>query len=183
MKNNAYVLFFPKAPLLKFPFFSTQAPPGHVITGVKLRNIGGHINLEVQVTPIKFTDGKLLADRSTWIGNDATPVTEDRRREVHILMPDIPTNYHSYSEIDSEHNQYIQFDASSAQKDVRMEPEFAMLCKEHKIDESILFFSRSCKRPSRTSTARRSRPRQGLGSQESVSTTRVTSDSVGSSGS
>ena len=27
-----------------------EAPPGHVITGVRMRNIGGHINLEAQVT-------------------------------------------------------------------------------------------------------------------------------------
>ena len=27
-----------------------EAPPGHVITGVRMRNIGGHINLEAQVS-------------------------------------------------------------------------------------------------------------------------------------
>lgn len=26
-----------------------EAPPGHVVTGVRMRNIGGHINLEAQV--------------------------------------------------------------------------------------------------------------------------------------
>ena len=26
------------------------APDGHVLTGVKLRSIGGHLNLEIQVT-------------------------------------------------------------------------------------------------------------------------------------
>lgn len=27
-----------------------DAPKGHVVTGVKLRNIGGHLNLEIQVS-------------------------------------------------------------------------------------------------------------------------------------
>jgi hypothetical protein len=26
-----------------------KAPPGHIVTGVRMRNIGGHINLEAQV--------------------------------------------------------------------------------------------------------------------------------------
>ncbi len=26
-----------------------EAPPGHVVTGVKLRNLGGHLNMEIQV--------------------------------------------------------------------------------------------------------------------------------------
>ncbi len=25
-----------------------EAPPGHIVTGVKLRNLGGHVNLELQ---------------------------------------------------------------------------------------------------------------------------------------
>ena len=72
----------------------------------------------LQITPITFTDGKLIADRSTWIGNDNTPVTENRRTQVDILMPDIPTNFKGHSKIDTRDNQYIQFDATSAHKDV-----------------------------------------------------------------
>jgi len=30
-----------------------EAPAGHVVTGVKLRNIGGHLNMEIQVGKIK----------------------------------------------------------------------------------------------------------------------------------
>ncbi len=56
-----------------------EAPPGHVVTGARLRNIGGHVNLEIQVTPIRFTDGRLVTDRSTWVGNDNTPATEEPR--------------------------------------------------------------------------------------------------------
>ena len=27
-----------------------EAPPGHVVTGVKFRNLGGHLNLEIRVS-------------------------------------------------------------------------------------------------------------------------------------
>ncbi len=117
-----------------------EAPPGHVITGVRLRNIGGHVNLEAQVAPVKFADGKLVADRTTWIGNDNTPATPDarykqtiklspgsisgnmkfhlNRRQVDILMPDVPTEYHGSSQIDTSNNQFVQFDSTSPGKDV-----------------------------------------------------------------
>lgn len=94
------------------------APDGHVLTGIKLRNIGGHLNLEIQVTPIEFTTGNLLADRSTWIANDNTPATNRPRKLVPIIMPDIPTKYHGYSNIQTDNDQYIQFDSTSAYKDV-----------------------------------------------------------------
>ena len=68
-----------------------EAPEGHVLTGVKLRNIGGHLNLEIQVTPMEFTTGKVVSDRSTWIANDNTPATDVPRTLVPIIMPDIPT--------------------------------------------------------------------------------------------
>ena len=67
------------------------APEGHVLTGVKLRNIGGHLNLEIQVTPMEFTAGNVVSDRSTWIANDNTPATDKPRTLVPIIMPDIPT--------------------------------------------------------------------------------------------
>jgi hypothetical protein len=46
-----------------------------------------------QATPISFSSGKLLGDRSTWLGNDNTPATVDQRRQVNIVSPDIPTRY------------------------------------------------------------------------------------------
>jgi len=94
------------------------APAGSVLTGIKLRNLGGHLNLEIQVTPVNFTGGNLLSERSTWVANDNTPASDRPRTLVPIIMPDIPTNYHGYSRIDTETDQYIQFDSSSAHKDV-----------------------------------------------------------------
>merc|ERR550519_616910 len=95
-----------------------SAPEGHVLTGVKLRNIGGHLNLEIQVTPMEFTKGNVVSDRSTWIANDNTPATDKPRTLVPIIMPDIPTKYSGENKMDTSTDQFIQFDASSAHKDV-----------------------------------------------------------------
>jgi len=95
-----------------------QAPEGHVLTGVKLRALGGHLNLEIQVTPIKFKTGDLMADRSTWIANDNTPATSRPRTLVPIIMPDIPTKLQGQNVVDTTTDQFIQFDATSAHKDV-----------------------------------------------------------------
>jgi len=95
-----------------------QAPEGHVLTGVKLRSLGGHLNLEIRVTPIKFQKGDLLADRSTWIGNDNTPATSSPRTLVPIIQPDIPTKLLNRNHVDTRTDQFIQFDATSAHKDV-----------------------------------------------------------------
>lgn len=95
-----------------------DAPIGQVITGIKFRSLGRHINLEIQVTPITFKTGKLLSDRSSWIGNDNTPVTIEPRQLVKIEDPDIPTKLQEKSTIGTTHNQYILFDTTSAKKDV-----------------------------------------------------------------
>eukprot|EP00092_Neocalanus_flemingeri_P076472 GFUD01094862.1.p1 GENE.GFUD01094862.1~~GFUD01094862.1.p1 ORF type:complete len:410 (+),score=110.70 GFUD01094862.1:1242-2471(+) len=94
------------------------APEGHVLTGVKLRNIGGHLNLEIQVTPMEFTAGNVVSDRSTWIANDNTPATDKPRTLVPIIMPDVPTKFSGLNTVDTTTDQFIQFDASSAHKDV-----------------------------------------------------------------
>jgi len=94
------------------------APDGHVLTGVKLRSIGGHLNLEIQVTPIKFTSGELLREESIWIANDNTPASTRPRKLLPIILPDIPTRLTGHNKVDGEHDEYIQFDTTSAYKDV-----------------------------------------------------------------
>ncbi len=59
-----------------------------------------------------------MADRSTWIGNDNTPATVDQRLPVNILSPDVPTKFAGKSRLDTGHNEYINFDATAADKDV-----------------------------------------------------------------
>ena len=86
-----------------------EAPPGHVITGVRFRRLGGHLNLEAKITPIDFKDGKLDISSSTWIGNDKTQASEtDRRTRVSIISPDIPTRYLGKNSVDSKNNQVLE---------------------------------------------------------------------------
>jgi len=59
------------------------------------------------------------------IGNDNTPATPSQRIQLYLDDPDIPTNSIKKSNIDSTHNQYIMFDATSANKDVIF---FALYC-------------------------------------------------------
>ena len=98
-----------------------KAHKGHVITGVRLRDLGGHLGLEIRQTPINFNSGQLILDRSVWMGNDNTPAAvevDKKRRRLELPYPDVPTKYMGQSKIDSQHNQYILFDATSAHKDV-----------------------------------------------------------------
>jgi len=97
---------------------SLSAPNSHVLTGMKLRNFGGHLNLEIQVTPINFKNGKLSKEKSIWIGNDNTPASPKPRELLSILNPGIPTSLKGHNKVDGEHDQYIQFDTTSAYKDV-----------------------------------------------------------------
>ena len=70
---------------------SLSAPEGYVLTGLKLRSIGGHLNLEVQATPIEFASGTLAPEKSIWIANDNTPASDKPRKLLPIVLPDIPT--------------------------------------------------------------------------------------------
>ena len=95
------------------------APDGHVVTGVRLRKIGGHLNLEVQTSPIDFATGTIDAARSVWLANDKTPAAEDQPRSKLLLVsPDVPTRSSVQSVPDSQAEQYVDFQASSIDKDV-----------------------------------------------------------------
>ena len=75
--------------------------------------------VHVQMTPIGFANGTLSSDLSTWIGNDNTPAnTGNGRTKLNISDPDVPTEYLGATEVDSETNQFITFDTTSARKDV-----------------------------------------------------------------
>jgi len=95
-----------------------EAISGHVITGVRFQDLGGHLNMEVRVTPIRFSSGQLISQRTVWIGNYNTPVTIKQRTLLEIRSPDVPTKRFPKSTIDSNKNQYLLFGATSAYKDV-----------------------------------------------------------------
>jgi len=95
-----------------------SAPEGHVLTGLKFRKLGGHLNLEIQATPIRFGEGQLMPEQSIWIANDNTPASNKPRRLIPIILPDIPTRLTATNKVDGDHDQYLQFDTTSAHKDV-----------------------------------------------------------------
>lgn len=47
------------------------APDNHVVTGIRFRTVGGHLNLEIRITEVDFVTGKLL-ELSSWVSNDNT---------------------------------------------------------------------------------------------------------------
>ncbi|RXG53609.1 hypothetical protein Avbf_11082 [Armadillidium vulgare] len=111
-----------------------KAPKGHVITGVKFRTLGAHINLEVKfltqymykynvynvwVTPINFTSATLSPKMSYWISNDNTPImVNNPRKELKLRDPDDPRYSKTPSEIDSHSDMFVQFQQTSMDLDV-----------------------------------------------------------------
>ncbi|CAL4162549.1 unnamed protein product [Meganyctiphanes norvegica] len=86
----------------------------HVVTGVRFRMLGGHLNLEVQITPVNFTTGELRPFKSYWISNDNTPaMAKNPRREISVVNLDIPTRYPGSTRIDSVPDSFIRFGPSS----------------------------------------------------------------------
>ncbi|XP_043272212.1 uncharacterized protein orion isoform X2 [Venturia canescens] len=96
-----------------------------VLTGVRFRVVGVHLNFEIRVTPFNFTSGKLIKplEKSRWMSNDNTDVkdssaTEKARTELKLDKPGIPTIIRAPSLPDSRSNQYLNFGPTDLEKDV-----------------------------------------------------------------
>ncbi|XP_054008089.1 uncharacterized protein LOC128892046 isoform X1 [Hylaeus anthracinus] len=87
----------------------------HLLTGVRFRKLGSHLNLEIKVSPFDFITGKLNKplEKSFWIANDATD-----RDELKLAKADIPTRLSVPTVPDSKPNQYLNFAPSSRTEDV-----------------------------------------------------------------
>lgn len=95
------------------------APKGHVITGLRFRKLGGHLNLEVQASLIDFMTGSIDSERAIWLSNDNTPATETNpRKKISLLSPDVSTRSQLQSIPDSTSDQFIEFQVTSLEKDV-----------------------------------------------------------------
>lgn len=96
------------------------APNSHVVTGIRLRVVGTHLNLEIRVTEADFTTGRLIDPEETsfWKSNDNTESSSDKRTPIKLKNPDIPILSQTPSEIDSATNQYIEFTHSDLDRDV-----------------------------------------------------------------
>lgn len=96
------------------------APVNHVVTGLRMRVVGTHLNLEIRVTEADFTTGRLIdpLETSFWKSNDNTESSSNKRTPVKLKNPDIPTLSPSASEIDSTSNQFVEFTHTDLDRDV-----------------------------------------------------------------
>jgi len=96
------------------------APPEHVITGVKFRMVGSHLNLEIRATPINYTSGELQEPgrKDQWLSNDNTDGSPIKpRTKLNLDSSDNPLNALSPSKIDSKSDQYLLFGYSDIDLD------------------------------------------------------------------
>lgn len=87
---------------------TVKAP--YVVTGVRFRMLGTHMNLEVRMTEMDFGAGKLMdPDKSIWIGSDKTEHSDPKRTEIKLDKPHVPILSPTKSVPDSTTNQFIRF--------------------------------------------------------------------------
>ncbi|XP_075237276.1 chemokine-like protein orion isoform X2 [Lycorma delicatula] len=97
------------------------APQNHVLTGVKFRKLGTHLNLEIRITPFNFSNGLLIKpkEKSEWISNDNTDgASESPRTEVKLKAPDVPTKHPFNNRPDSQKDQFLIFTYTDIYKDI-----------------------------------------------------------------
>ncbi|XP_022223780.2 uncharacterized protein LOC111075028 isoform X2 [Drosophila obscura] len=93
-----------------------------VVTGVRFRVVGAHLNLEACYSEFDFKTGQLQQPEvnSYWKSNDNTDVSGDsktRREKVSLSNADVSTRTITYSIPQSRHNQYIEFTNTDLDKD------------------------------------------------------------------
>ncbi|XP_014222967.1 uncharacterized protein LOC106649836 isoform X1 [Trichogramma pretiosum] len=105
-----------------------EAPSDHLLTGLRFRTIGAHLNLEIMMTPFNFTTGKLVPEKSQWHSQDTTDASDQidldgemqqatKRTELKLEKPDIPTRSLAQAVPDSQSNQYLLFTPTDLNKD------------------------------------------------------------------
>ncbi|XP_034489780.1 uncharacterized protein LOC117793546 isoform X2 [Drosophila innubila] len=90
-----------------------------VVTGVRFRVLGAHLNLEARLSEFDFKKGELIQPEvnSVWQSNDNTDVSGERRQKLSVHNLDVPTRSIASSLPQSKHNQYIEFVNSGLDKD------------------------------------------------------------------
>ncbi|KAM8720177.1 hypothetical protein ACLKA7_006253 [Drosophila subpalustris] len=90
-----------------------------VVTGVRFRVLGAHLNLEARLSEFDFKKGELIQPEvnSVWQSNDNTDVSGERRQKLSVHNLDVPTRSIARSLVESKHNQYIEFVNSGLDKD------------------------------------------------------------------
>ncbi|XP_016923096.2 uncharacterized protein orion isoform X1 [Drosophila suzukii] len=90
-----------------------------VITGVRFRVIGTHLNLEAYYSEFDFKTGQLIQPESNsyWKSNDNTDVSGARREKLRLDNADVSTRTITHSIPLSRHNQCIDFTNTGLDKD------------------------------------------------------------------
>ncbi|XP_055846635.1 uncharacterized protein LOC129912439 isoform X1 [Episyrphus balteatus] len=91
----------------------------HVVTGIRFRVVGAHLNLEARLSEYNFENGKLVNPKTSsfWKSNDNTDVSGERREQISLKDPDVPTRTLVQSLPTSRHNQYVEFTHTSMDRD------------------------------------------------------------------
>ncbi|XP_969643.2 uncharacterized protein LOC658141 isoform X1 [Tribolium castaneum] len=96
------------------------ADEGYVVTGVRFKVIGSHLNFEIYTTPFDFETGQLIDPETKSMYKD-NPNTDSSlykpRTRVRLTNPDISTRSPSPSLPDSKTDQYIEFTNSDMDRD------------------------------------------------------------------
>ncbi|KAF5282500.1 hypothetical protein FQR65_LT14270 [Abscondita terminalis] len=99
---------------------------GYILTGVRFKKIGTHLNFEIYMSLFDFDSGKLKEPihNSVWKDNSNTDVSfNNPRTQLHLRFPDVPTRLPISSKPDSKSDQYVEmthtdFDRDAAQTTV-----------------------------------------------------------------
>ncbi|XP_050311529.1 uncharacterized protein LOC126747077 [Anthonomus grandis grandis] len=95
-----------------------EADDGYVLTGVRFKEIGSHLNFEIYTTKFDFDSGKLKPQHSKWKDNPNTEASLNKpRTKVKLTHPDIPTRSTGPSIPTSHSDQYIEFTHSDIDRD------------------------------------------------------------------
>uniref|UniRef100_A0AAR5PBK7 Uncharacterized protein n=1 Tax=Dendroctonus ponderosae TaxID=77166 RepID=A0AAR5PBK7_DENPD len=95
-----------------------EADDGHVLTGVRFKEIGSHLNFEIYTTRFNFETGKLTPELSKWLDNPNTDVSQPKpRTKIRLNHPDIPTRSVNPSIPTSHSDQYIEFTHTDIDRD------------------------------------------------------------------
>ncbi|RZC38220.1 uncharacterized protein BDFB_003195 [Asbolus verrucosus] len=96
------------------------ADDGYLVTGVRFKMIGSHLNFEIMTTPFDFETGQLIDPESKSLYKD-NPNTDSSlhkpRTRVRLINPDIPTRSPSPSLPDSKTDQYVEFTNTDLDRD------------------------------------------------------------------
>ncbi|KAF7269607.1 hypothetical protein GWI33_017355 [Rhynchophorus ferrugineus] len=87
-----------------------EADDGYVVTGVRFKEIGSHLNFEIYTTKFDFDTGKLKPDHCSWKDNPNTDAAPRKpRSKLHLSRPDIPMRSPNPSIPTSKSDQYVEF--------------------------------------------------------------------------